>query len=603
MYIRRLKSLNIDLLAMNHNNEDEHKAIESEQNIYAVESRIDYSKCGMLVLQQTKYCKHRIQNICEEKKIMEITVKILFTDSDINYDTNAIGYAITTSFTEKKLPNLKEFMHLIDAQFKPLQQHLLNGYDVVVPLSRCEHFKYDVSSLSLPQKYNEYIQHKINELKYYAKTETIVAMYKNFSAACPVSRSSTCPASVMCAGCHQEKQAKYCNTLMVDKSLVLIIGINQFDEDKPFLNNVKQNVADLVNLWRDKYKYDVYVCNNDTLYSTKQDIVNFIAHYKTKLKDTTYKSVIVHIISHNNRAGFGTSNGEIINVKFIKNELMAAAKKYQQWSLVHLIFVHGVQGDSNYYFANDPVIDPRYVTLEKETHKKKGSFHIFKQKPKKLDSDSMSFESNFVVITGFIDDVVQIDSGVFTKYICHQFNNNLERMMKADFTSLMTELGRNLELDTNYAESLNINHTLRFDQIIFKKGNEHKPEYAKLESGRVKERYSNTFIVDKALVLIIGISNFDDQMYNIPGVKQNVADLVNLWRYKYKYDVYVCNNETLYSTKLDVIKFIDQYTQKLSDTTYKSVIVHIISHLCGDEFLGSDNKSIKIGLIKHELIS
>eukprot|EP01084_Bolivina_argentea_P003073 5741_1 len=34
IYIRRL---NIDLLVMNHNNEDEHKAIESEQNIHTVE--------------------------------------------------------------------------------------------------------------------------------------------------------------------------------------------------------------------------------------------------------------------------------------------------------------------------------------------------------------------------------------------------------------------------------------------------------------------------------------------------------------------------------------------------------------------------------------
>eukprot|EP01084_Bolivina_argentea_P163180 283915_1 len=56
---------------------------------------------------------------------------------------------------------------------------------------------------------------------------------------------------------------------------------------------------------------------------------------------------------------------------------------------------------------------------------------------------------------------------------------------------------------------------------------------------RYRQEYQNAFVVDKALVLIIGISQFDDKMLYLPGVKKCVDNLVELWRDKYKYDVFV----------------------------------------------------------------
>eukprot|EP01084_Bolivina_argentea_P227358 383982_1 len=66
---------------------------------------------------------------------------------------------------------------------------------------------------------------------------------------------------------------QYMNAFIVDKSLVLIIGICQFDDKRMLLAGVKSNVVALTKLWRDKYKYDVFICNNDTLYVAKQNVI------------------------------------------------------------------------------------------------------------------------------------------------------------------------------------------------------------------------------------------------------------------------------------------------------------------------------------------
>eukprot|EP01083_Nonionella_stella_P231809 818324_1 len=68
-----------------------------------------------------------------------------------------------------------------------------------------------------------------------------------------------------------------------------------------------------------------------------------------------------------------------------------------------------------------------------------------------------------------------------------------------------------------------------------------------------RKNYMNAFVLDSVLVLIIGVSNYDDSDSNsdLVGVKQNVSDLEALWRDKYKYDVFVCNANTLYCSKVD----------------------------------------------------
>eukprot|EP01084_Bolivina_argentea_P148842 260140_1 len=104
-----------------------------------------------------------------------------------------------------------------------------------------------------------------------------------------------------------------------------------------------------------------------------------------------------------------------------------------------------------------------------------------------------------------------------------------------------------------------------------------------------RKHYNKAFIVDNALVLIIGISKFDNSNSNLSGVEQNVIDIKHLWRVIYQYDVFVCK-ENLYCTKRDVIKFIDTHKKKLQSKIYASVIVHIISHGFDDTFLTSDGK-------------
>ncbi len=115
-----------------------------------------------------------------------------------------------------------------------------------------------------------------------------------------------------------------------------------------------------------------------------------------------------------------------------------------------------------------------------------------------------------------------------------------------------------------------------------------------------RKQYMNAFIVDKALVLIIGCSQFDDKKKYLPGVKRNVDDLTNLWR-KYNYHVLRCNIDTLYCTKRDIIKFVENKL-KLFDNSYKCVIVHVISHGSSNSFTSSDLKEIKLDFIRHELI-
>eukprot|EP01084_Bolivina_argentea_P148629 259815_1 len=84
---------------------------------------------------------------------------------------------------------------------------------------------------------------------------------------------------------------QYMNAFIIDKSLVLIIGICQFKDKTLFLDGVKQNVEQLLNLWKVIYNYDVFVCNEDTLYCTKQDVIDFIDNHKKKLENKEYQSV------------------------------------------------------------------------------------------------------------------------------------------------------------------------------------------------------------------------------------------------------------------------------------------------------------------------
>eukprot|EP01083_Nonionella_stella_P203584 742789_1 len=82
---------------------------------------------------------------------------------------------------------------------------------------------------------------------------------------------------------------------------------------------------------------------------------------------------------------------------------------------------------------------------------------------------------------------------------------------------------------------------------------------------RIKQ-YMNFVIVDKALVLIIGICHFNaDTLSDLPGIELNVNDLRRLWFDTYHYTVKICNENTLKCTKRDILRFIDKYKHLLAD--------------------------------------
>eukprot|EP01084_Bolivina_argentea_P087663 158327_1 len=113
------------------------------------------------------------------------------------------------------------------------------------------------------------------------------------------------------------------------------------------------------------------------------------------------------------------------------------------------------------------------------------------------------------------------------------------------------------------------------------------------------KKYKDAYFMNKALVLIIGITTFNDISLNQPDDENNIAQLVKLWSRKYHYDVCNCKNN---ATKADVIEFIDSNTAKIATNSqkYKGVIVHIVTHGDNDRFMASDGKYLDLDFIIHE---
>eukprot|EP01084_Bolivina_argentea_P104367 186881_1 len=110
-----------------------------------------------------------------------------------HYD-RSFAFGITVTFFGKQRPNFNEFKELMDKQFKELQQHLLNGGDIVVPKATKKDIQTTPKSyykhgqqviyhnigtgIALKFYYIQYIQKKIDELKHYARSVHTVPYYK-----------------------------------------------------------------------------------------------------------------------------------------------------------------------------------------------------------------------------------------------------------------------------------------------------------------------------------------------------------------------------------------------------------------------------------------
>eukprot|EP01083_Nonionella_stella_P079302 217487_1 len=266
-------------------------------------------------------------------------------------------------------------------------------------------------------------------------------------------------------------RTNYMNAFIVDDALVLIIGISQYDDESLFLGGVQQNVTDLETLWSDKYKYDVFVCNNHTLYSNKRDIMKFIDTHMPRLEDKRYKAVIIHLISHGSDDSILSSDAKAIDISFFRHEVVTTAREMNHVSLIKLVFNHGCQGENDYSISGATSSTQSTVTRAINIHNTLNN----------NDGGAISFDSNYMTISGTISGRTMSDCGHFTKSICDSFGSNMNRKIKADFNALMSDIGRDLERKTNNAEICNVSGTLRYNPIRFEQCKEQKDTQIELQ--------------------------------------------------------------------------------------------------------------------------
>eukprot|EP01084_Bolivina_argentea_P006643 12595_1 len=269
------------------------------------------------------------------------------------------------------------------------------------------------------------------------------------------------------ASIHFVLRKQYMDAYIVDKCIVLIIGCSQFDTKTAFLPGVNRNIVDLITLWKDNYNYDVFICNNISLYATKQQIIEFIDESMKKITSLQYKCVIVHVISHGIEDGFVTSDHKQISLQFILHELNCLEQP-----LIKIIFNHACRGTANY---SDAISTPTNE-LEETNQEYSVTTRAFFCTNAKSDF-SLSVDSNWIIISGNVKGRTMSDIGNFTESICVSFKKNLDRQCcnggffawKHDLKALIVEIRKHLEQKSNSSEICNDNGTLHHNKIRFEK--------------------------------------------------------------------------------------------------------------------------------------
>eukprot|EP01084_Bolivina_argentea_P312337 540738_1 len=199
----------VDKVWYSKNETNHYKSTKNEMNNDELSTSNHKSSHGLLIFQTDWYNKQqmqRIHNFYREQNAIEKAPKMLFGDNDSDkarptyknrqffggmagvmgqYD-QLFSYGIVTTFFQNKTPNNMQFQRLMDTQFKPLKNHILNGYDIVIPKpseneirkNKHRYFRYGKQVIfhnigtgiaSLPFDFLKYIQTKIDELKKIAK--------------------------------------------------------------------------------------------------------------------------------------------------------------------------------------------------------------------------------------------------------------------------------------------------------------------------------------------------------------------------------------------------------------------------------------------------
>eukprot|EP01083_Nonionella_stella_P081758 225408_1 len=262
------------------------------------------------------------------------------------------------------------------------------------------------------------------------------------------------------------KYRRYMNAFVVDNALVLIVGIAQFEDKKLVLPGVEKNVSDLRNLWEKQYKYDVFVCNEQYLYSTKDDILQFIDDHKVKLEDNRYQSFILHIISHGSNKGqtFLTSDQRNIALVRIQHELIKSANKryiagHQEQPLIKIIFAHICRGQYNYSSDGE--------CLSKKKEDVTRVSNVEDEMKYNENEYAQSEFSDWAILWGNITGRTVSDKGHFTDCICNEFAQNAGKKRKDNFRELITRIGIKLQSKTDAAEICEISETFRQKDIRF----------------------------------------------------------------------------------------------------------------------------------------
>eukprot|EP01083_Nonionella_stella_P115200 341284_1 len=250
--------------------------------------------------------------------------------------------------------------------------------------------------------------------------------------------------------CVCREHYRYTNAFFVDDALVLIIGISQFDDKTQLLPGVQRAVQELTTLWRDIYKYSVVICNEETLYSTKDDVIDFVDACVPRIQGRT-KAVIIHILSHGLEGNLVVSSDQrTIPIEFFKHELTYNCLEDKR-SFVKLIFYHGCRGSKNYHVPN---------------YTQRG---LKSSQVNTNESPFMEYTaySNFITIYGNMPGRASYDAGTFTHCICDAFSRNAKKMMKNDFIHLIHGISRDLAQKTKGAEICTLESSCQ-DRLIFR---------------------------------------------------------------------------------------------------------------------------------------
>eukprot|EP01084_Bolivina_argentea_P079105 143544_1 len=349
------------------------------------------------------------------------------------------------------------------------------------------------------------------------------------------------------------RQKRCMDVFVVHKTLVLIIPIERFKEETMFLPGVRLSMINLENLWSGIYNYDVFICNKVNRECTKQDVIDFIDVHKKKLNYGKYQAVIVHVLSHGNGFTFKTSDLQDIQIDFLQQFLEKEAEGHDEF--IALIFNHVYQMQYNYS------MDPSVAIYENLKY--------------------IEYHSNCGNVVTIQANEPTPGSGVFAECICLSFDENSQRIVKADFNALVVEIARDfdnrrilLEKSENInAEMVFMNGFFRYP-IRFEKTMKNKFHTAIELETLHKHNTSNPVLDNRGGNDVIQVIDLFDEQYNVDN-SRNISSDLDEEESKNNDSTPFYDNQTAEPTK--AIKYSDSFIQNEIQSFNKPIIQNLLA--------------------------